>query len=401
MKILLILTLSIVAAGSAVGTTLEGTTAETTTPTAEHVAELIIRATLPNGSPAVGVPVHEVGPARHMIRNSEVGATDGQGEFRVGFQPGYHDRSFRPVGYGMFRYILKPEGMRWELSDIYGWREYDADQIAKSSAPGLENHGQCAHWFKPGYDGLLDETDPANNWSYGKGVPVRAGDRLVWAVQLQQGPTCKVCFVDQFDVPIANAEVEVGLDLRASTRTLLGAQVEQRTICTDDEGCALIDNASDFSYQFDVKGQPFFAPDLSYSWGYANHNMAVQGSTVRFQRLVAQNLRFRVTEMDSGKPVSGAALYEEISFPPFCQGGPLDVATDESGELYYDKPIELEHVCWFKFVKEGYEDGIFKMEDYVEGEVLEVALRQGTSQLLESLKRSREKKEKALEKQSK
>ncbi len=346
----------------------------TPVPEANPVAELVIQVTMPDGSPAVGVPVHEFALERYTIYNEERAWTDEKGLFKVSFQPGPHPDATHPLGYGVFRFLLKPDEFRWELSDVYCWAEFDRSRDVSGSIQNEGDHPDYQKWFEADNDGNWPNRDPASNWSFGKGVPVRRGDTLTWNVQLQPGKDVEVSAMDQFGEPIANARVQIVVDLGAHSHTGFGADITMRNVRTNASGKFTMEHCGDFSYQFHVSGRGwYYRPNEYCLHPYLAQNLARQGLVLRYQKPVRHDLTFVVVGSD-GKPIPNVAVHDVLSFPSGVQGGGALGAMGEDGMLRFNDLIPLEHCVWFEFKAPGFADTSFMMDKYVSGEAIRVIM---------------------------
>jgi hypothetical protein len=347
-----------------------------TTAEALAVTSLTIQVTLPDGSPAAGIPIDEFGLERYTIYNKEIGPTGPDGTVRVEFQPGRHPDATVPLGYGVFRFLLKPDSFRWELSDIYCWAEFDRSRDVQG---GLENSGDFPDyekWFEPGNDGTWPDREPSSNWSYGRGVPVRGDTPLVWTVRLQPGELRELTVVDQYEKPIDGADISVVVDLRAHSHTGGGAEVFMGRMHTDSLGRFALRHVSDFAYQFSVRGNGWlYDPnDTACLDPRLNQNLRVQGNTLRFQRPVEQDLLFVARCAGNGAPAPDVAIYGCIQFPSACEAGAPLGKTGPDGMFRFVGAFPLEHCTCFVFRKSGYLDGRYFMKDHIPGQPIVVEL---------------------------
>lgn len=346
-------------------------------PRVAPAVRITIEATLPDGAPATEVPVYEVGLERDHIRYGEIGKTDAAGRFTVPFQHWRGTESANSRGYGLYRYVLMPPAHAWEVSDFYCWNEYP-DGGSTAQPGGLGHLYAYDDWFTPDYNGQLEATDPADNWSYGKGVALYAGKDVAWPVRLEVGESVALTVVDQDGLPIADAPLEIGIDLRARTRTGYGGYIPITKCTTDAQGRFRLDHLGDFAYNFVMDGatkRGYYTPNArDYRWDI-DHSIAQQGTTIRFQRVVPEKLKFQVRDATTGEPVAGAEITPCYRFVAFPQTGSTAGTTRDGEEtLEVEFPWPLEHVVWFEATAPGYEMGRFIMENYRTGKVLEIKL---------------------------
>jgi hypothetical protein len=344
---------------------------------APPAVNVTIEATLPDGAPASEIPVYEVGLDRGYIRYGEIGKTDAVGHFTVPFQRGRETDDAKSRGYGLYRYVLMPPAHAWEVSDFYCWNEYP-DGGPTALPGGFAQLHAYDTWFAPDYDGKLKATDPADNWSYGKGVALYAGKDVAWPIRLKVGESVELTVVDQEGRPIADAPLEIGIDLRARTRTGFGGHIPITKRTTDVQGRCRLEHVGDFAYNFLMDGatkRGYYTPNArDYRWD-VDHNIAQQGTTIRFQRVVPEKLKFQVRDATTGEPVAGAEITPCYQFFAFPQTGSTAGTTREGEEtLEVEFPWPLEHVVWFEATAPGYEIGRFVMEKYKAGDVIEIAL---------------------------
>ena len=346
-------------------------------PALPPVVHVTIEATLPDDTPATDIPVYEVGLERGYIRYGEIGKTDAAGHFTVPFQRGRETDDAKSRGYGLYRYVLMPPAHAWEVSDFYCWNEYP-DGGPKAQPGGFAQLHGCDTWFTPDYDGKLKATDPADNWSYGKGVALYAGKDVTWPVRLKVGETVELTVLDQDGLYIPQAELNIGIDLRARTRTGYGGFIPITNTRTNGKGVVRLEHAGDFAYNFAIVSGDigeYIAPNANYYRSDTDHNIARQGTTLRFQRVDPTYLQFQVRDADTGKSIPDATITPSYQFAPFSQTG-FPVGTTRKGEetLTVEFCEPLEHVSWFEATAPGYELGRSMTDKYGEGEVIEILL---------------------------
>ncbi|MBL7646625.1 MAG: hypothetical protein JNK74_10590 [Candidatus Hydrogenedentes bacterium] len=283
-------------------------------PAAPPAVRITIEANLPDDTPATDIPVYEVGLDRGYIRYGEIGKTDAVGHFTIPFQRGRESDDAKSRGYGLYRYVLMPPAHAWAVSDFYCWNEYPEGGPAAQPG-GVGNLYAYDTWFAPDYDGQLKATDPADNWSYGKGVALFAGKDVKWPVRLKVGESVELTVVDQDGLYIPEAELNIGIDLRARTRTGYGGYIPITYTRTNGKGVVRLDHAGDFAYNFAIVSGDigeYIAPNAYYYRSDIDHNIARQRSTLRFQRLDPIYLQFQVRDADSGQSISSATTTSPV-----------------------------------------------------------------------------------------
>jgi hypothetical protein len=346
-------------------------------PAPPPAVRVTIEATLPDGAPAADIPVYEVGLDRGYIRYGEIGKTNAAGRFAVPFHRGREVDDTKSRGYGLYRYVLMPPAHAWEVSDFYCWNEYP--EGGPTAQPGgLAQLYGCDAWFTPDYDGKLKATDPADNWSYGRGVALYAGEDVTWPVRLKVGESVELTVLDQDGLYIPEAELNIGIDLRARTRTGYGGYIPITNARTNGKGVLRLDHAGDFAYNIGIVsgdlGQ-YIAPNAYYYRSDIDHNIARQGTTLRFQRVDPIYLQFQVRDAESGQSISSATITPSYQFAAFSQTGfPVGTTRLDEETLTVEFCEPLEHVSWFEATAPGYELGRSSMDKYKVDEVIEIVL---------------------------
>ena len=345
-------------------------------PAAPPAVHVTIEAYLPDGTPAAEIPIYEVGLERGYIRYGEIGKTDATGRFTVPFHRGGEVDHTKPRGYGLYRYVLMPPAHRWDVSDFYCWNEYP-EGGPTAQRGGFGNLSTYDEWFAPDYDGKLQSTDPADNWSYGKGVALYAGQDVSWPVRLDEGELVEMTVVDQDGRPIADAPLQVGIDLRALTRTGVGGYIPIGQSVTDEKGRFHVEHVGDFAYNFELSRghrSGYYTPNVGYYCWDIDHSIVAQGTTLRFQRAEPVTLQFKVLDATTRKPISGADILPYFMLY-LAHPGQLIGTTREGEDIFeVEFPWPLEHVLWFEVAASGYEPGRFMMEKYKAGEVIEIVV---------------------------
>ena len=85
-------------------------------------AEISIRVSYPDGAPAQGVKVQEVGLERGNIHSDLVGTTDNHGRFAtsIRIKPRTIPEDLRGYYVYAYWYVVMPDEFQWEVSDISG-----------------------------------------------------------------------------------------------------------------------------------------------------------------------------------------------------------------------------------------------------------------------------------------
>jgi hypothetical protein len=346
-------------------------------PAAPPAVHITIEATLPDATPATDIPVYEVGLERGYIRFGEIGKTDAAGHFTVPFHRGGEVDHTKHRGYGLYRYVLMPPSHAWEVSDFYCWNEYP-DGGPTALPGGLAQLHAYDTWFAPDYDGTLKATDPADTWSYGKGVALYAGKNVTWPVRFKVGESLELTVLDQDGLYIPEAELNIGIDLRARTRTGYGGYIPITDTRTNGKGVVRLDHAGDFAYNFAIVSGDigeYIAPNANYYRSDIDHNIARQGTTLRFQRVDPIYLKFQVHDAETGQSISSATITPSFQFAPFSQTGfPVGTTRKDEETLTVEFCEPLEHVTWFEATAPGYELGRCMLDKHLAGEVIEILL---------------------------
>jgi hypothetical protein len=334
-----------------------------------------IRVTLPDGSPAAGVPVQVVGLERVGRHNRPAGATGKDGALTVQVVRGPRDRDAHDVGYGLYRFVTMPRENAWQVSDILHWNE-SAEDVEGAAEPGpgrsLGGFPTLEHYKELVADRTTNRGS-TSNWAHAKVVPISFGEDVEWKVRLDPGAPMTVRVLDQFDAPIPDMELTVGLDLEALTHTGLGGFVKMAEVRTDAEGVFVLEHVGDFVYTFSHSGYfSYYAPGMPYRTGDVRHHLRKQGSVVRYTREAGRRIAVRVVEAGTLKPIPDATVGQVLYFNSTAQGGPMG-KTGPDGRFSTDKAC-TDHVQGGFVEKVGYEPERFDMDAAAGQEEFYVAL---------------------------
>jgi len=161
-------------------------------------AEISICVSYPDGAPAQGIKVQEVGLERGNIHSDLLGTTDKRGriETSIRIEPKTIPEDLRGYYVYAYRYVVMPDEFQWEVSDIY-WTVFP-DRDAESFEIHFSNR---------------------ENWSIGKKVKISQDTRIEWSIILKKSADTEVSIRDQSNNPIKNFRVSVELDLQAQSHT--------------------------------------------------------------------------------------------------------------------------------------------------------------------------------------
>jgi hypothetical protein len=330
--------------------------------------ELVITVHFPDGTPAKGIKIQQIQLERTSPRprNYLCGATDGNGQLAVKFAP-MRSMDDDRNGYGLYRYVLMPENLRWEMSDLYYWNKnpWTDEVMMETDIWSYEAYFERMHSAEASHD----------NWSVGKLVRIAAGESAHWNVTLQQGREVQVSVVDQFNQPLAHESFSVFLDAGVLSHTGYGGEVPVTEVKTDEQGRFALPRAGEFYYSF--KYNPivrtadlsvYCAPDTPYlSFLVTGRFDQSSGGITYFKRvpkLLAMIARDKITQ----HPISEVAIRAFIDFGAGGQDGPVG-KTDQDGRFTRD-PFFTEGVVKLIASKEGYADFVFDMKSFVSGETL-------------------------------
>lgn len=327
----------------------------------KETVRFIVRVLKPDGQPAGGVAVQEVGLCRQQ-KQRLVGLTDVHGLLAVDLAKYCLENEKSWQGAGIFRYVVMPKDYPWEVSDIYCRKEstYERSKKLFEAAQG----------------------EKSSNWGYGSVVLIPETGDLLWEVELKQGRSLTVRVVDQFDEPIPNMKLKMGVDLeQAGHNKLYGGMVGMPDVTTDSTGTFKLENMGDFAYTFEYRQTDgptrsyfqYYSPDLPYRDSFVTHNFARQGPVIRYKREVGQRLSGLVRDKQTKAPLSDATVHEVMTFRTGYQGGPPVCATEPDGRFASDE-FKGDHVIRIVAIKDGYQREDLDMRSYSKGEEIVIEL---------------------------
>ncbi len=328
-------------------------------------AEILITVKYPDGKPAKGIKVREVGLGNGNMKNELVGVTDDSGRIKtqIELEPSeteqkkdlqkYPQGSYYEYAY---RYVVMPDNYRWEVSDIY-WSTYPEAE-ADSYPKGFYTH--------------------AENWSIGKQIRLSQKSSINWTVILRKGPSFRVRLEDQHGKPIKKKQVSVFLDLQARSHTTRGGEIAMFESYTDDQGYITVHNADNYYYSFDLLNQnQYTTPGLDYSSTVVMKKLQGRGDKVIYHKCIENEIVIIVRDKVTGKPIQAAYIVGSEEFltgtlPLRGQLGP-DALTDVNG-IYKSNNFCTEHMVEFGAYKEGYKPDLISIHKFVSGNTYEFLL---------------------------
>jgi hypothetical protein len=318
-------------------------------------AEINIHITYPDGKPAQGIKVQEVGLDRGNMYNDLLGITDNHGNINAEIivKPEIIPKDLNGYYSYLYRYVVMPENFRWEISDIYWARFPDKD----------------TDFYEKYLSGV-------KNYSIGKMVKISQDTNIKWDVILQKSTDTEVSFRDQNNDPIKNMKLSVGLDLHANSHTGLGGEISIFDTFTDDHGNITIHNPGDFFYSFELQyPRQYTNPDLNYFSNTIIKRLVNGENIVRFHKCIGKQIEVIAKDKITGKPVPGAILQGTIEYGYTTQGGPFgsDIVTDENG-IYKSDNFCTDHLVEFGLYKKGYKRSLISIDNFVPGGVNEFLL---------------------------
>lgn len=321
--------------------------------------ELLIQVRLPDGSPAAGIKVQRVQLERTSPshRNHMCGVTNGEGELAIRFLPMQSlgdDRN----GYGLYRFVLMPENLRWELSDMYYWNKDPwTDQVFM----------ETNIWSSDVYEEQRQSPENAHgNWSFGRLVRFTAGARHYWQVRLQTGSDALIQAQDQDGRPLANRKFSVFLDTGVLSHTGYGGEIPAGTVQTDERGTLILPHAGTFWYSFKLEGtDEYCRPDAPFFDPVVTGRGVENAGIIRYFRRIPRQVTILVRDRYTQAPIAGADIGEILSFNSAAQGGMIG-KTGPDGRFATDR-LFTEHVLQLVAAKAGYEEYRFDMKSFVTG----------------------------------
>jgi hypothetical protein len=321
--------------------------------------ELLIQVRLPDGSPAKGIKVQQVQLERTSPRpqNYMCGVTSSEGELAIRFVPIQSQGDDRD-GYGLYRFVLMPENLRWELSDMYYWNKDPwTDQVFM----------ETNIWSSDVYQEQRKSPENANtNWSFGSLVRFTAGARHYWQVQLQSGSAARMLVEDQNGQPLANKNFSVFLDIGILSHTGYGGEIPIFSSQTDERGRLNLPHAGTFWYSFKLVGtDEYCRPDVPIFDAVVTGRCIDNAGVIRYFKRIPRSVTIFVRDKATQAAIAGADIGEIVSFNSMAQGGPIG-KTGPDGRFATDR-LFTEHVLQLFAAKEGYEDYKFDMKGLVPG----------------------------------
>jgi hypothetical protein len=285
------------------------------------------------------------------------GMTNSEGELAIRFatmQSQGDDRN----GYGLYRFVLMPENLRWELSDIYYWNKDPwSDQVFM----------ETNIWSSEVYQEQKRSPENANtNWAFGNLVRFTTGARHYWQVQLQSGNDARMLVEDQNGLPLSNKNLSVFLDLGVLSHTGRGGEIPISTTRTDAAGRLILQHAGTFWYSFNLEGtDEYCRPDAPFLDTVVTARFTDGAGTIRYLKRVPRSVTIFVRNKATNSSIAGASIGEIVRFNSMAQGGPIG-KTGPDGRFSTDR-LFTEHVLQLTASMEGFEDYSFDMKGFVPG----------------------------------
>lgn len=329
-----------------------------------HSATIQIHIKNPDGTPAVGIPIQQIGLTWRHAHNKLEGKTDRSGSIKITFEEKVWDvpvtfdsKEYRKVkmGYDIYRFVIMPTRFRWEISDIYYYdfqppegfnRVIELDEI--KSINQQKFRGEPHHF------------------QYGKVMTIQPGETVEWNIQLKKGPRKTITMLDQFDQPIPNFNFDVSVGFQDYSRVGGGITIPVASITTDPMGRFQLDNVGDFLYHISSSNyfQYYsFDPYERNGWEYAW--LTSDNPKVHYKKALGHPLTVIAIDIETGKGIPEAYVTEVLHFPAMTQGGPRG-RTDENG-FYTCDEFNTDHVVQFGVWKEGYKSQLLKIDQYTPG----------------------------------
>jgi len=327
---------------------------------AQQAAQLAIKVHFPDGSPARGIKVQLVQLERASPRNLLCGVTDETGQLNVGFDA-VATLEGKRNGWGLYRFVLMPEDLRWELSDLYYWNQV----LEKQTHLQVEEIGP-EDWYRK-----IMRENPKNNWSIGDLIQVQEGKTLVWNVTLQRGFDVRVSVVDQFGKSLPRRNFLVFLDTEMLSHTGRGGEISMFKAQADEKGLLIVHHAGEFVYSFDYLGPfdggkiEYCSPGLSYFSSIVEGRFIATTGTITYQKLIPQTVTISVIDKMTRLPISGAGIGEIVLYNSAAMGGDIG-KTDQQGR-FIAQGLVTEHLLSLTAHKEGYADFKFDMKNFQPG----------------------------------
>lgn len=312
-------------------------------------AALTVTVVGPDGAAAAGVSIWAMPLDRYGGHRREAGQTDAQGTLRLAFQPegdetGTHEAPAN-LPYGLYRFVVMPEGHAWAISDFYLWNP------AQPGPDGPKRFGNFPgpEWYAS-RRARLNEQDPPSNWTSGAFHEVHPGDALNWTVTLDPGFDAVVRVVDETGAAVPEARLVAELDLGRLSHTGAGGELEVGTFTADAEGRFTVPHAVEAVYSFLFETAPMYAPDRPYLTWERAVALAPGETVLAFKRYAA--LTIAVRDAATGAPVADAHVRGVFRLPFGPPDGPLGT-TGADGQLAWTR-YPPEHTVAIVVEKDGY-----------------------------------------------
>jgi hypothetical protein len=318
--------------------------------TALGAASLTISVKLPDGRPAKDVAV-QVQRDSTAVVNTLLGKTDSKGNIKVIFDDSRGDLNNK--GYGIYQFVIMPEGYKWETSGKYFWTGTD----------------------KTGTGALYDE--PGNCKKTAGGCSdVRQDSGLALSVTLKNTEKITVMLVDQNDRPLIFTKADVGVYLGGPAG--ISVTAEPRRMATDKDGRFDIAAAGEYKYFIGIAGGEYFNPESECGGKMADVSLKAGLNTIKFKKLDEKEITVRVRDFDTQLPLQDACV--NVGFKSCVKeasGGTRELCigkTDKDGAFYTPqfRPEKLEK---FGASKPGYHEEWLDIDSFIPGDEYEFELK--------------------------
>jgi hypothetical protein len=322
---------------------------------------LVINVLLPSGNPAPGVKVQQLQLERACPKNLLCGVTNNHGQLTVRLEPEANKNCDRN-DWGVYRFVLMPENLRWELSDIYYWNKYPWNE---------QTLQETGIYPKDRYQEIMRE--PMRNWSIGNLIRVQEGTPQIWNVTLQRGEDVRVSVVDQFGDVMPRSKFRVLLDTDMLSHTGSGGEIPMFSAQTDEKGNFVVPHAAGFVYSFDYQCPvdstdrcEYCCPRVPYFTTVVSRKIGAESATITYHKRIPQTVSISVIDKATKLPIPGAAIFAIMVFNSSALGGPPIGMTDANGQFKTDRLL-TEHVLSLGISKENYQDFQFDMKNFRPG----------------------------------